>query len=61
MQINVLLSHRNTQHLPDMAASTPLRLLKQRLLSLLKHLGGIMQIFPHRDVDVGGGCLNELF
>ncbi len=29
-----------------------LRLLKPRLLSLLEHLGGIMQIFPHRDVDM---------
>ncbi len=50
----LLLSHRNTQRLPDMAASTLLRLLKPRLLSLLEHLGGITQIFPHRDVDMWG-------
>ncbi len=56
----LLLSHRNTQHLPDMAASTLLRLLKPRLLSLHEHLGGITQIFPHRDIDVGA-CLNEPF
>ncbi len=36
-----------------MAASTLLRLLKPRLLSLREHLGGIKQIFPHGDVDVG--------
>ncbi len=49
----ILLSHRNTQRLPVMAASTLLQLLKPRLLSLREHLGGIMQIFPHRDVNVG--------
>ncbi len=43
-----------------MAASTLLRLLKPRILSLCEHLGGIKQIFPHRDVDVGV-CLNEAF
>ncbi len=37
-----------------MAASTLLRLLKQRLLSLSEHLGGIMQIFPHCDIDMWG-------
>ncbi len=41
-----------------MAASTLLRLLKPRLLSLREHLGGITQIFPHRVVDT---CLNEAF
>ncbi len=46
------LSHRNTQRLPDMTASTLLRLLKPRLLSLREHLGGITQIFPHCDVDM---------
>ncbi len=50
----ILPSHKNTQHLPDMAASTLLRLLKPCLLSLREHLGGIMQIFP-------GACLNEAF
>ncbi len=57
----LLLSPRNTQRLPDMAASALLRLLKPRLLSLCEHLGGIMQIFPHHDVDMWGGCLNEPF
>ncbi len=57
----LLLSHRNTQFLSDMAASTLLRLLKPRLLSLREHLGGITQIFPHRDVDMWGACLNEPF
>ncbi len=37
-----------------MAASTLLRLLKPHLLSLPEHLGGITQIFPHRDVDMWG-------
>ncbi len=46
------LSPRNTQCLPDMTASTLLRLLKPCLLSSREHLGGIKQIFPHRDVDV---------
>ncbi len=46
--------------LPDTAASTLLRLLKPRLISLREHLGGIKQIFPHCDVDVGV-CLNEPF
>ncbi len=50
----LLLSPRNTQLLPDTAASTLLRLLKPRLLSLREHLGCIMQIFPHRDVDSVG-------
>ncbi len=50
----ILLSRRSTQHLPDRAASTLLRLLKPRLLSLFEHLGGITQIFPHRDVDMWG-------
>ncbi len=54
----LLLSHRNTQRLTDMTASTLLRLLKPRLLSLSEHLGGITQIFPHRDVDVGA-CFYE--
>ncbi len=49
-----------TQRLHDMAASTLQRLLKPCLLSLRAHLGGITQIFPHRDVDVGA-CLNEAF
>ncbi len=35
-----------------MTASTLLRLLKPCLLSLREHLGGIKQIFPHRNVDV---------
>ncbi len=39
-----MLLPRNTQHLPDTAASTLLRLLKPRL----------MQIFLHRDVDMWG-------
>ncbi len=56
----LLLAHRNTQRLLDMAASTLLRLLKPRLRSLHEHLGGITQIFTHRNVDVGA-CLNELF
>ncbi len=37
-----------------MAASTLLRLLKPRLLSLREHLGGITQIFPHLDIDMWG-------
>ncbi len=37
-----------------MAASTLLWLLKPRLLSLRAHLGGVTQIFPHRDVDLWG-------
>ncbi len=49
----LLLSPRNTQRLLDTAASTLLRLLKPCLLSLREYLGGITQIFPHRDV-VGG-------
>ncbi len=56
----LLLSPRNTQRLPVMAASTLLQLLKPLLLSLCEHLGSIMQIFPHCDVDVGA-CLNEPF
>ncbi len=34
---------------------------KFRLLSLHKHSGGVMQIFPHSDVDVWGvfECVNE--
>ncbi len=55
----LLLSPRKIQLLPDMAASTLLRLLKPRLLSLLEHFGGVMQIFPHCDVDTLGACLNE--
>ncbi len=56
----LLLAHRNTQRLLDMAASTLLRLLKPRLRSLHEHLGmNITQIFPHCDVDVGE-CLNEV-
>ncbi len=55
----LLLLPRNTQRLPDTDASTLLRLLKPRLLSLREHLGCIMQIFTHLDVDmcvgVGGG------
>ncbi len=43
----LLLSLRNTQRLHDMAASTLLRLLKPRLLSLLEHLGGITQIYAN--------------
>ncbi len=50
----LLLSHRNTQRLPDMGASTLLRLLKLRLISLHEHLGGVTQIFPHREVDMWG-------
>ncbi len=50
----LLLSYSNTQSLPDTAASTLLRSLKPRLLSLREHFGGITQIFPHRDVDMGG-------
>ncbi len=50
----ILLSPRNTQRLPDTAASTLLRLLKPHLLSLREHLGCIMQIFPHCDVDMWG-------
>jgi len=56
----ILLSNRNTQRLPDMAASTLLRLLKPRLLSLRAHLDSITQIFPHRDIDVEV-YLNEAF
>ncbi len=48
----LLLSPRNTQHLPDMSASTLLRLLKSRFLSLRAHLAGITQIFPHGDLDM---------
>ncbi len=44
----LLLSHRNTQLLPVIAASTLLWLLKPRLLSLREHFGCIMQISPHR-------------
>ncbi len=49
-----MLLPRNTQRLPVMTASTLLQLLKPRLLSLSEHLGCIMQIFPHRDVDTWG-------
>ncbi len=52
----LLLSPRNTQRLPNTAASTLLRLLKHRL-SLREHLGGIMQIFSHRDIDMWGRVL----
>ncbi len=38
-----------------------LRLLKPRLLSLREHLGGITQIFPHRDVDMWGRVLMRRF
>ncbi len=48
----LLLSPCNKQCLPDTAASTLLWLLKPRLLSFREHLGGIMQIFPHRDIDM---------
>ncbi len=44
-----------------MAASTLLRLLKPRLLSLCERLGGIKQIFPHRDVDMWGRVLMSRF
>ncbi len=47
-------SRRNTQRLPVMAASTLLRLLKPRLVYLCEHLGSIMQISSHRDVDMWG-------
>ncbi len=51
----LLLSHRNTQLLPDMTACiNTTALLKPRLLSLREHLGCIMQIFPHHDVDMWG-------
>ncbi len=43
-----------------MAASTLLRLLKPRLLSLRAHLDSITQIFPHRDIDMEV-YLNEAF
>ncbi len=43
------------------SASTLLRLLKPRLLSLPEHLGCIMQIFPHRDVDMWGRVLMSCF
>ncbi len=41
----------NTQHLHDMAVVATMlqRERKLRLLSLRKHLGGVMQIFPHSD------------
>ncbi len=55
----LLLSPRNTH--PVMAASTLLRLLKPRLLSLREHMDGITQIFPHRDIDMWRGSLNEPF
>ncbi len=57
LSLSLSLSHthtRNTQCLPDMTVSTLLRLLKPRLLSLCEHLGGIKQIFPHRDIDMWG-------
>ncbi len=57
----LLLSPRNTQLLPLMAASTLLRLLKPRLLALCEHLGSIMQIFPHCDVDMWGCDLISRF
>ncbi len=50
----ILLSPRNTQLLPDMTASTLLRLLKPRRLSLREYLGCIIQIFLHCDVDMWG-------
>ncbi len=53
-QIKCFYFHLETQRLPDTAASTVLRLLKPRLLSLREHLGGIKQIYPHRDVDMRG-------
>ncbi len=43
-----------SQRLPDMAASTLLRLRKLHLLSLCEDLGRITQIFPHRDIDMWG-------
>ncbi len=49
-----MLLPRNTQHLPDTAASTLLWLMKPRLLSLREHFGGITQIFPQCDVDKWG-------
>ncbi len=57
----LLRSHRNTQCLPDMTASTLLRLLKPSLLFLREHLGCIMQIFPHPDVDMWGCVLMRHF
>ncbi len=57
---NAAIRLRNGQNLPDMAASTLLRLLKPHLLSLPEYFGGITQIFPHRDIDMGA-CLNEPF
>ncbi len=47
----ILLSHRNTQRLPDMAASTLLQLLKPRL----------MQIFLHPDIDMWRRVLMSRF
>ncbi len=52
---------RNTQGLPDMTASTLLQLLKPHLLSLREHLGCILQIFPHHDVDMWGRVLMSRF
>ncbi len=48
----LLLSYRNTQHLPDLAASALTVVTETRLLSLREHLGGITQMFPHRDIDM---------
>ncbi len=42
----------NTQRLHDMAATTILQQELKLLLSLRKHLGGVMHIFPHSDVDL---------
>ncbi len=44
-----------------MAASTLLRLLKPRLLSLCEHLGCIMQIFAHSDIGIWGRIYMSLF
>ncbi len=60
-QIKCFCFRLETQRLPDMTASTLLRLLKPRLLSLREHLGGITQIFPHRDVDMWGRVLMSRF
>ncbi len=53
-QIKCFCFHLETQCLPDTAALTLLRYLKPRFLSSREHLGCIMQIFPHRDVDMWG-------
>ncbi len=50
----LLLSHRNTQHLPDMTACINTAAVTE---PITEHLGCIMLIFPHCDIDMWGRVL----